>query len=115
MDDLALASLQEIRFCRRCGRQRSCRDLFGLNGCQIAIELWCPTCAPPEMNNRELRRQLGYVWHMRQGKYGRAFVRRPRSPLGVLRLWLRGWRCTHENWMSKPSPNQRRRERLRDG
>lgn len=52
------------------------------------------------------------AWHIRLGRYGRAFVPAPTSWF-VISLWLRGWRpfesmcVARGRWWSKPSRNTR--------
>jgi hypothetical protein len=48
-------------------------------------------------------------WHIRHGKYCRAYVQQPRSIFVRLILYMRGWRHTHWTWWSKP--NRAARER----
>lgn len=51
------------------------------------------------------------IWHMRRGKYARAFIQQPWSYLTRLYLLYRGWRPTNWAWWTKPNKHQQVLER----
>ena len=50
------------------------------------------------------------TWHIRIGKYARAFTKSP-SFIMIPFLFYRGWRRFNNLWWSKPSKNQQRLEK----
>ena len=57
------------------------------------------------MNDARLK--LYNPWHVRIGKYGRAFILKPDNYILYIIYVIRGWKKFNEIWMSKPSKNQR--------
>lgn len=51
------------------------------------------------------------TWHLRVGRYARAFTPRPLTPWEAVALLWRGWRPFNYSWWSKPSRNQKALER----
>jgi hypothetical protein len=72
-----------------------------------------PPLAPPPVLARGIGDRAAWhlvacrPWHVREGAYARAFARTPRSWLGALRMFARGWRPFDAHSWSKGSRNLR--------